>query len=230
MMAPRPRCTTSPGTRAVTSTSRAVPSRRTTARWVTRECKASEARSARNSLVNPRPTLTSRITPITIEFVASPRKSDSPAVMSSRIRMGLANCRPSTSQPLARWVRTAFGPSSARRAADTVSDSPAGLETSCLRTCSASRPAASATDSCRKLRSPTLTWAMPNPFVRRVRNGRATGPEYDAIAGTWRHRRLAVAGPAPHTDHTMVRTIPGSDKMVPTSARKRPACAPSTTR
>ena len=37
--------------------------------------------------------------------------SESPAVMSSRIRMGLRNCRPRTAQPLAWWVRTAFGPS-----------------------------------------------------------------------------------------------------------------------
>ena len=114
-IAPIARWTTSPGTRAVTSISPGVPSRTTTARCVTRECKASAARSARNSLLNPRPTLTSRITPMTIEFVASPRNSESPAVMSSRIRMGLASCRPSTDHPLALWVRTALGPSSARR-------------------------------------------------------------------------------------------------------------------
>ena len=61
---------------------------------------------------------------MTIEFVASPRKSESPAVMSNRIRMGLPNCRPRTAQPLAWWVRTAFGPTSAKRLAASATAQP----------------------------------------------------------------------------------------------------------
>ena len=102
--APRLTRTTSPGTNSVTVISRGVESRITTTRCVTRECNASDARSARNSLTNPNPMLARRITPITIEFVASPRRRDSPAVTINRIRMGLFNWLPSTDQALALCV------------------------------------------------------------------------------------------------------------------------------
>ena len=53
---PTPRCTTSPGTRCVTSTLVGSPSRTTVTRWRISECIASAARSARYSFANPSPT------------------------------------------------------------------------------------------------------------------------------------------------------------------------------
>ena len=165
MIAPIPRWTTSPGTSAVTSISPGLPSRTTTARCVTRECKASAARSARYSLLNPSPTLTSRITPMTIAFVASPRNSESPAVMSRRIRMGLANCRPSTDHPLAMWVRTAFGPISVRRLPASAPVSPFSPEPSSSNTAATGRPAARAIASGAEGESLTSSSGMRNPFT-----------------------------------------------------------------
>ena len=165
MIAPIPRWTTSPGTSAVTSISPGLPSRTTTARCVTRECKASAARSARYSLLNPSPTLTSRITPMTIAFVASPRNSESPAVMSRRSRMGLASCRPSTDHPLAMWVRTAFGPISVRRLPASAPVSPFPPEPSSSNTAATGRPAARAIASGAEGKSLTSSSGIRNPFA-----------------------------------------------------------------
>lgn len=74
--------------------------------------------------------------------------------------MGLANWRPSTAQPLARWVRTALGPSSARRRAASSPARPAGLEPSCSSTCWAAKAAASLMGSWSGLRSRTFRSVM----------------------------------------------------------------------
>ena len=81
---------------------------------------------------------------MTIAFVVSPRNSESPAVTSSRIRMGLRSCRPSTDHPLAMWVRTAFGPSSVRRLPLRHRVSPFPPEPSSSNTAATGRPAARA--------------------------------------------------------------------------------------
>ena len=57
-----------------------APSRRTTAVWRTRECSAAAARSARYSLTKPRPMLATRMTPMMIACVLSPRKYETTAV------------------------------------------------------------------------------------------------------------------------------------------------------
>jgi hypothetical protein len=67
-------------------------------------------------------------------------------------------------QPLARCVRTAFGPSSSRRSAASWLVSPAGLEPSCSSTSSGGRHAASVIGSCVECRSWTLRSDMPYPF------------------------------------------------------------------
>ena len=80
---------TSPGTSSMTSTRSKLPSRRTTAVWWMPECIAAAARSARYSFTKPRPTLTSRMTPMMIACVLSPRKYDSTAVTASSAEHGV---------------------------------------------------------------------------------------------------------------------------------------------
>ena len=115
---------TSPGTSALTSTLVRRPSRRTTALWRTRECSAALARSARYSLTKPRPMLTSRMTPMMVACVLSPRKNDSTAVAASRPSTALFNWRIRTAAALTRCVRTEFGPTLANRACASVEDNP----------------------------------------------------------------------------------------------------------
>src|SRR6476661_4542522 len=115
---------TSPGTSPLTSTLVRRPSRRTTALWRTRECSAALARSARYSLTKPRPMLTSRMTPMMVACVLSPRKNDSTAVAASRPSTALFNWRIRTAAALTRCVRTEFGPTRANRACASVEDNP----------------------------------------------------------------------------------------------------------
>lgn len=51
------------------------------------------------------------------EFVASPRNAETIAVANNRMRIGLLSCRPRTTHGRARCVRTALGPTEARRRA-----------------------------------------------------------------------------------------------------------------
>ena len=74
---------------------------------------------------------------MTMEFVTSPRKRESPAVAINRIRMGLRSCRTSTDHALARCTLSALGPSSASRAAASPPLNPAAAELRSRRTCSA---------------------------------------------------------------------------------------------
>ena len=116
---------TSPGTRSVTSTLTKRPSRRTTAVWRTRACRAAEARSARYSLTKPKPILASKMTPMMIACVRSPRKKDSVAVVANSASTALRNWRPSTVSALTPWVRTELGPYRTNRADASALDRPA---------------------------------------------------------------------------------------------------------
>ncbi len=107
---PTPRCTMSPGTRCVTSTSTEAPSRVTATLWRISECIASAARSARYSLTNPRPTDAATITPMMRASSPSPTTADTAAAASSSHSSGLRNWRPRTDHALTWCERTAFGP------------------------------------------------------------------------------------------------------------------------
>ena len=80
--------TTSPGTRLVTGTRHARPSRQTSAScriWARREAIAI---SARYSLKNPRPTLRATMTAMMTAFVPPPVRPDTSAAARRRIRIG----------------------------------------------------------------------------------------------------------------------------------------------
>ena len=88
---PTPRCTTSPGTRWVTSTLTDPPSRVVATSCRISECIASAARSARYSLVNPRPTDAATITPIMTASIPSPTNPDTAAAASKSHNNGLCS-------------------------------------------------------------------------------------------------------------------------------------------
>ena len=98
---PTPRCTTSPGTRCVTSTLTDSPSRVLATSWRISECIASAARSARYSLTNPRPTDAPTITPMMNASSPSPTTPDTAAAASNSHSNGLCNCRDRTDHALA---------------------------------------------------------------------------------------------------------------------------------
>ena len=77
-----------------------APSRRATAVWRTPECRAAAARSARYSLMKPRPMLAARITPMMIACRLSPRKYETTAVAANRMSTALRSWRPSTANAL----------------------------------------------------------------------------------------------------------------------------------
>ena len=65
------------------------PSRRTTALWCTPACNSAAARSARYSLMKPRPMLAARITPMMTAWILSPRKYETTAVPANKMSTAL---------------------------------------------------------------------------------------------------------------------------------------------